>query len=75
MTLHLLDQLADRALIGTPIAREIRLRAGTTQQRCAEALGVNRITFARWERGKQRPRDAHADAYVALLKRLVEVAR
>lgn len=37
-----------------PLANR-RVLAGYTQEGLAEALGVERTTIGRWERGKQRP--------------------
>lgn len=41
----------------TPLA-QARARLGWSQQRLAEALGVHRVTVARWEAGAPCPRMA-----------------
>lgn len=45
--------------------REARLDARLTQRQVADAVGVETMAVSRWERGAQRPRDAH----VALIAR------
>ncbi|MEV6817918.1 helix-turn-helix domain-containing protein [Nocardiopsis dassonvillei] len=52
-------------------ARAIRERAGVSQTRLAEELGVHRITVGRWESGTREPRGALRAAYTRLLLRLV----
>lgn len=34
--------------------REIRIKLGLSIQEIADKLGVNRDTYSKWERGKQR---------------------
>lgn len=72
MPQRFVDTLLDRAVIGTPVARAIRVRARATQAECAAELGVSRITFARWERAEQRPRAAQEQRYLSLLRELSE---
>lgn len=62
-------RLASR-LPGPAKAREIRIKAGVSQERLAKELGVNRMTVARWETGDRRPRAAIAARYSALLEQL-----
>lgn len=51
-------------------ARLIRRAAKVTQERMAQALGVDRTTLARWEAGTMHPRPAQRDAWHALLAQL-----
>ncbi|GAA2004404.1 hypothetical protein GCM10009799_34550 [Nocardiopsis rhodophaea] len=55
-------------------ARSIRERAGVSQARLADELGVHRVTVARWESGTRQPRGALRLAYARLLLRLEEVS-
>lgn len=52
------------------MARAIRLAAGVTQDEVAQALGITRVTVARWECAMRAPRGELRDAYVELLDRL-----
>lgn len=51
-------------------AKRIRQRAGVTQARMAEALGVHPVTFRRWEAGTSTPTQVHRIRYASLLKQL-----
>ncbi len=62
---------ASRQLPAPDDARAIRERAGVSQTRLAEELGVHRITVGRWETGTREPRGALRVAYARLLLRLV----
>jgi transcriptional regulator with XRE-family HTH domain len=44
----------DRIELGRRLA-SIRQAAGTTQQQLADAVGVDRVTVARWESGNRTP--------------------
>lgn len=59
-----------RRLPPPPMRRAIRKNAGITQSDVAAALGVDRVTVARWERGERTPRGALLRAYVKLLESL-----
>jgi DNA-binding transcriptional regulator YiaG len=52
------------------LARAIRQAAEVSQERMAGELGVHRVTVARWETGRRRPRGPLLHAYVALLDAL-----
>jgi transcriptional regulator with XRE-family HTH domain len=64
-----------RRLPPPPLARAIRVAADVSQERMAGALGVHRVTLARWETGRRRPRGELLDAYVALLDELRQEAQ
>ncbi|WP_439678880.1 telomere-associated protein Tap [Embleya sp. MST-111070] len=55
-------------------AERARLRkaAGFTQQRVADALGVQRVTVVAWEAGRSDPRPPQRQAYARLLAGLAE---
>lgn len=63
---------AARRLPPPAIARAIRDEAGVSQQQCADELGVNRVTIARWELGERTPRGELRLAYIGLLDELRE---
>ena len=48
----------------------IREGAGVSQVRLARALGVHRVTVARWESGDRTPRGTLRERYTALLDEL-----
>jgi DNA-binding XRE family transcriptional regulator len=51
--------------------RAIRLEAGISQTRMAKAVGVHRLTLARWEPPECRtPRGVNAARYLAALEAL-----
>lgn len=64
---------AIRMLPGPSMARAIRVDAGVTQARLANAIGVHRVTLARWESGGSRPRGAALARYAHLLKVLGDI--
>jgi DNA-binding transcriptional regulator YiaG len=64
-----------RGLPSPARARAIRQDAEVSQQRMASELGVHRVTVARWEAGRRRPRGQHRDAYAALLHALEQEIR
>jgi DNA-binding transcriptional regulator YiaG len=61
---------AARRLPRPAVARAIRDEADVSQQQLADALGVNRVTVARWELGERVPRGELRLAYIALLDEL-----
>jgi DNA-binding transcriptional regulator YiaG len=61
---------ARRRLPGPAARRQLRERAGLSQQAVAAALGVTREAVAQWESGRRSPRPATAMEYVTLLDRL-----
>ena len=64
------DVLAARRLPSPALAKVIRESAGISQARLAEALGVHRVTVARWEAGTRVPRGELRRAYMDLLLEL-----
>jgi transcriptional regulator with XRE-family HTH domain len=66
----LIDALRRRNLTRPPFAAGIRRAAGATQDDVAAALGVGRVTVARWEAGVRHPRGKLLDRYAALLEEL-----
>ncbi|MFF7566626.1 helix-turn-helix domain-containing protein [Streptomyces pseudovenezuelae] len=63
----LLNRPAD--LLPPPEVRaRLRKASGLTQEEVAEAFGVHRMAFLRWENGHSLPRRKHRDAYLRLLK-------
>ncbi|MCW3039253.1 MAG: hypothetical protein JWM31_1158 [Solirubrobacterales bacterium] len=52
------------------VARMIRISAGVSQTRLAQELNVHRMTVARWETGKRRPRAQVRVKYADLLDQL-----
>jgi len=63
-----------RRLPPPPMAAAIRRAAGVSQARMAAALGVNRVTIARWEATgaswSRRPRGELRQRYTELLDEL-----
>jgi DNA-binding transcriptional regulator YiaG len=59
-----------RRLPPPPLARAIREAADVSQERMAGELGVHRVTVARWETGRRRPRGKLLSSYAALLEKL-----
>jgi DNA-binding transcriptional regulator YiaG len=64
------EVLRTRRLPPPAIARAIRREAGVSQSQLAGALGVHRVSVARWELGTRRPRGAKRLAYAELLEEL-----
>ncbi|MGW9213229.1 telomere-associated protein Tap [Embleya sp. NPDC055664] len=57
----------------SPVERaRLRKAAGFTQQRVADALGVQRVTVVAWEAGRSDPRPPQRQAYARLLAGLAE---
>ncbi|MCX4581462.1 helix-turn-helix domain-containing protein [Streptomyces sp. NBC_01571] len=46
----------------------LRKASGLTQEEVAQAFGVHRLAFLRWENGQSMPRRRHRDAYLRLLQ-------
>lgn len=68
-----LTQARRRAELPRPeVRRALREAAGLTQEQAAEAVGVHRVSFGRWELGTRTPRADDLDAYVELLTRLAD---
>jgi DNA-binding transcriptional regulator YiaG len=63
-----------RRLPPPPLARAIREAADVSQERMAGELGVHRVTVARWETGRRRPRGQLLHSYLALLDELRQEA-
>jgi len=61
-----------RSLPDPEVARSIRLRAGLSRERIAQAVGVSRATVANWETGSSLPRGANRVAYARLLAELAD---
>lgn len=63
---------ARRRLPGPAARRQLRVRAGLSQQDIADALHVTRAAVAQWEAGRRTPR--RAAEYLALLDWLAREA-
>ncbi|MER5859806.1 helix-turn-helix domain-containing protein [Streptomyces sp900105245] len=63
----LLSRPAD-VLPSPEVRARLRKASGLTQEEVAEAFGVHRMAFLRWENGQSMPRRRHRDAYLRLLK-------
>ncbi|MEV0185826.1 helix-turn-helix domain-containing protein [Streptomyces sp. NPDC050625] len=63
----LLSRSAD-ALPPPEVRARLRKASGLTQEGVAEAFGVHRMAFLRWENGQSMPRPKHRAAYLRLLK-------
>ncbi len=64
------DSLLQRSLPSPARRRQLRRKAGISQQTVAAALGVTRAAVTRYERGERTPRGAVLRAYVEILDRL-----
>ena len=53
------EMLTSRFTLGWGELRIARLASGLTIERAAEQLGVDPVTYSRWERGRQVPHPAH----------------
>ena len=49
--------------------KELRKRLGMTQQELANAVGVDRVTIARWEAGQKKPSNLARRQLARLAKR------
>ena len=73
-----MDELHDAvdALLSRPtnllpppdVRARLRKASGLTQEEVAQAFGVHRMAFLRWENGQATPRARHRSAYLRLLK-------
>jgi DNA-binding transcriptional regulator YiaG len=70
----LIDRLRANRLPPPAERRAIRLRAHASLDDVAKALGVEKMTVSRWERGIARPWPQHRAAYICLLQALSEIA-
>ena len=75
LVMRLIDEVQARQLPRPAARRAIRVRAGVSQVRMAEEMGVHRITLIRWETGASEPRGESAERYAKLLDDLRQVAR
>lgn len=50
------------------VRARLRKASGLTQEEVAEAFGVHRMAFLRWENGHSMPHRKRRDAYLRLLK-------
>lgn len=70
-TRALLDEVRARKLVPNRLeAKAIRERAGVSQQRLADELGVHVLTVSRWENGTRHPRPEIQGRYAELLRAL-----
>ncbi|MEU5560823.1 helix-turn-helix domain-containing protein [Streptomyces globisporus] len=68
-----IEALLTRPALPPPATRAALRRAdGLTQAEVAEAIGVTRVAFARWETGKAEPRTRARATYLRLLEALAE---
>jgi DNA-binding XRE family transcriptional regulator len=68
---NLIDEVrANRRMPSPETARMIRRAAHVTQARMAREIGVDRVTFIRWESGATRPRPELRARWAALLEDL-----
>lgn len=73
-TIALLDEVRAASRLPSPEeAKRIRCAARVSQGRLAEALGVHRVSVARWEAGEREPQGELRAAYATLLRELEEV--
>ncbi|WP_371674788.1 helix-turn-helix domain-containing protein (plasmid) [Streptomyces sp. NBC_00289] len=63
----LLSRPAD-VLPSPEVRAKLRKASGLTQEEVAEAFGVHRMAFLRWENGQSMPRPKARAAYLRLLK-------
>lgn len=61
-----------RSLPPPPVARDLRQRAGVSQEELAEPLGVTGACISRWETGSRKPRGPRVDAYARALAALAQ---
>ena len=53
--------------VAPALARDLRLRAGLSQNEVGAALGVSHAAVSRWESGKRLPRGDLAERFLLLL--------
>jgi hypothetical protein len=68
----LAEQLRAQQLPPPAMRRGLRLQAGLSRRRAAQALRVSEMSVTRWESG-EGPGPAHVDRYAAFLRMLREV--
>lgn len=71
---NLIDRLRANRLPPPAERRAIRRRANASLEDVASALGVEKMTVSRWERGLRKPWPKHRVAYICLLQALAKVA-
>jgi DNA-binding transcriptional regulator YiaG len=71
----LVDRLRANRLPPPSERRAIRRRARASLDDLAAALGVQKMTVSRWERGVAQPWPKHRAAYIGLLQALADVGR
>ena len=64
------EVLAARRLPPPAVAKAVRQGAGVSQARMATALGVHRVSVARYESGARKPRGELRLRYMELLEEL-----
>lgn len=75
--LHMTDIVRARAtaaglLLPPEELRRLRLLARLSQEVSADACGVHRVTYARWESGDSVPRGDHVERLASFTSALVE---
>src|SRR5947207_15793525 len=66
---------ARKQLPAVPMRRALRLAAGASLERTAQAVGgVTHEAVRTWELGKREPRGPNAISYAAVLRRFAELA-
>ena len=61
-----------RSLPNPAVARELRERAGISQDELAYVVGVSGAAVSRWESGKRTPTGRRLDRYVDVLAALAQ---
>lgn len=68
-----IEALLSRPKLPSPESRAaLRQAEGLTQAEVAEAMGVSRVAFQRWETGQAEPRARSRAAYLQLLQGLAK---
>lgn len=68
-----IEALLSRPSLPPPAARAaLRKAEGLTQEEVADAFGVSRVAFHRWETGQAEPRARSKAAYLRLLQGLAK---
>ncbi|MFI5895609.1 helix-turn-helix domain-containing protein [Actinoplanes sp. NPDC051513] len=70
---ELVDRLRANRLPPPAERRAIRKRADVTLDDVAKALGVEKMTVSRWERGVRQPWPKNRAAYICLLQALAKL--
>jgi DNA-binding transcriptional regulator YiaG len=71
----LAEELRSERLPPPSVRRRLREDAGLSLRQAAAYMGVAKMTVARWEQGRVKPRRAHARLYRKFLDALVEGMR